>query len=488
MKRSLLVVILTSFLFAAFAQTVVFHEDFELPSGADSVISASSTTNAWTVNTAYYSQGARSIHCAVQVGDTTTLTTNSFSTVGNLYVMLEFDQICKVDFFDYAELFVSINNGVTWTKLTAAEYMGAGQFGTQADRFAATSYMDWDGPNNGTTPTNAWWKTEQFNLSLLAGNQPNVKIRFRLYDGGAFGGQGAYGWLLDKIRVLVNPDEMIPPVITLAAPIQPDTVYHTGPFLIYADITDFSGVDTAMIVYTANGGTPDTVAMNPQSGNSFSGEIPSHTYNTVLCYHIIAYDASTNANMGRYPQTGCLSFKVKQAPAVVTIGTATTNAATAGPTYISSASSSYLYSNHISLFTPAELNASGIIESMAWNKSNANGYNLGNATYRIYLKHTSINTVPTTTGTFAAELNGATLVYENTSQNLPLASGWVTFMFNTPNTFSYNGSDNLMVLVDWYRPGSPTGAVNWYYTVATGKAQTWSASVTPPNISYGTNN
>jgi hypothetical protein len=488
MKRSLLLLAFTFFMGAVVAQTVVFHEDFELPSGADSIVSFSSTTNAWAINTTYASQGSRSVHCGVQVGDTTTLTTNSFSTLGNLYVLLEFDHICKVDFFDYAELFVSINNGVTWTKLTAAEYMGTGQFGTQADRFSATSYMDWDGPNNGTPPTNAWWKTEQFNLSLLAGNQPNVKIRFRLYDGGALGGQGAYGWLLDNLKVLVNPDEMVPPVITLAAPIQPDTVYHTGPFLIYANITDFSGVDTAMIVYTTNGGTPDTVGLSPQAGNLFSGEIPSHTFNTVLCYYIIAYDASTNANMGRYPQTGCLSFKVKQAPAVVTIGTATTNAATAGPTYISSATSSYLYSNHISLFTPAELNASGIIESMAWNKANANGYNLGNATYRIYLKHTSMSTVPTATTTFATELSGATLVYENTTQNLPLATGWVNFIFNTPNSFNYNGTDNLMVLVDWYRPGNATGAVNWYYTIATGKAQTWSASVTPPNISYGANN
>lgn len=490
MRTFLLSAIAMFFLiFSASGQTVVFHEGFELPSGADSVTSVSSTTNAWAINTTYASQGSRSIHCAIQPGDTTSLITNSFSTVGNLYVLLEFDQICKIDFFDYAELFISTDNGITWTKLTAAEYMGTGAFGTIADRFAGTSYLDWDGANNGAIPTNAWWKSEQFNISTIAGNQPNVQIKFRLYDGGSIGGQGAYGWLIDNIKVLANPDEMVPPVITLAPPILPDTVYNTGPFQVFAEITDFSGIDTAIIVYTVNSGTPDSVGMYLQSGNIYTGEIPSNTYNSEICYHIVAWDASTNNNMGRYPATGCIYFKVKQAPAVVEIGTGTLSSATVGPTYISSASSSYLYSNHISIFTPSEINASGIIESMAWNKSNTNGYTLGNATFRIYLKHTSITSIPTTSGTFASELSGATLVYENTQQNLPLSTGWLTFLFNTANTFNYNGNDNLMVLVDWYRPGNATGAVNWYYTSGqTGKAQTWSSSTTPPTISYGSNN
>lgn len=486
MKKVLLTLVgISCFCFVALSQTVAFHEDFELPSGADSTLSASNTSNVWAINPVYSLQGARSIHCSVQPGDTTTLTTSSFSTVGNLFVMLEFDQICKIDFFDYAEIFLSINNGISWTKLTSAEYLGSGAFGTIADRFASTSYMDWDGPNNGTPPTNAWWKNEQFNISGLAGNQANVKIRFRLYDAGALGGQGAYGWLIDNLKVTVNPDELIPPVISLSSPVLPDTVYNTGPFQVFAQITDFSGVDTAVLVYTANGGNPDTVGMQLQSGNIYTGDIPSHTYNTILCYHIVAWDVSTNANMGRYPQSGCVSFKVKQAPSIVTIGTGTMSSASAGPVYISSASSTYLYSNHISLFTPAEINASGIIESVAWNKSTTYGYNLGNATFKIYLKHTALNSIPSTTGTFASELAGATLVYQSTQQNLPLSAGWFTLMCNTANNFNYNGSDNLMVLVDWYRPGNATGAVNFYYTSSTGKSQTWSASVTPPNIAYG---
>ncbi|MFO7723365.1 MAG: hypothetical protein R6V49_09120, partial [Bacteroidales bacterium] len=171
----------------------------------------------------------------------------------------------------------------------------------------------------------------------------------------------------------------------------------------------------------------------------------------------------------------------------VIIGTGTTSSATVGPTYISSSSSSYYWSNHISIFTPAEINALGaILTGMSWEKSNTEGYTLNNAEFKIYVKHTNISSIPSTSGTFATELSGATLMYESYTQNLPLASGWTDFMFNTINSFIYNGIDNLMVLVEWYRPGAPTSAVPWYYTSGvTGLAQTWSGSTTPPTIGYG---
>jgi hypothetical protein len=182
-------------------------------------------------------------------------------------------------------------------------------------------------------------------------------------------------------------------------------------------------------------------------------------------------------------------FFFVQAQNEVTIGTAATSTHDSGPTYISGAGSSYLWSNHISLFTPAEINAANIsLSGFSWEKSNPGGYNLGNAEFRIYVKHSSSTTVPTTTGTFATEIAGATLVYESTSQNLPLATGWVDFDCNISNNFIYNGTDNLMVLVDWYRPGAPTNIVPWYYTSTTGMAQTWSGPSTPSTVGYGTNN
>jgi Secretion system C-terminal sorting domain/Glycine rich protein/Ig-like domain CHU_C associated len=181
-----------------------------------------------------------------------------------------------------------------------------------------------------------------------------------------------------------------------------------------------------------------------------------------------------------------LCFLFVHAQNEVTIGTGTATSFYA-PIYISSATSSGLWSNHISIFTPAEINAANVpLSGFSWDKADTEGYTLGNAEYRIYVKHTSSTSIPTTSGTFATELAGATLVYESTSQNIPLAAGWVDFDFNTANSFIYNGTDNLMILVDWYRPGAPSGGVYWNYTATGTMAQSWSGPATPPTFDFGT--
>lgn len=169
------------------------------------------------------------------------------------------------------------------------------------------------------------------------------------------------------------------------------------------------------------------------------------------------------------------------------IGSESFTSALAGPTYISSSTSSYWHSNHISLFTPTEIADNGSISSLAWKKADYNGYLHNNALFRIYLKETTSQNVPTTFGSFANEISGATLVYENNQQSLPADTGWTEFIFNTTNNFFYTGQNNLMVLVEWYRPNHATGAVNWYYSNASGKAQTWSGSSSPPSVSYSHN-
>lgn len=179
---------------------------------------------------------------------------------------------------------------------------------------------------------------------------------------------------------------------------------------------------------------------------------------------------------------GGLSFV--QAQTVVTIGTGSSTTYYS-PVYISSTSSSYRYSNTIQLFTPAEIANSGDITALAWEKADATGYTAGDATFKVYVKHTSMTSVPTTSGTFTSELVGATLVYESYTQNLPTAPGWVTFNFTSP--FNYNGTDNLMILIDWYRPSSATASnPSWYYASTPGMAATFSGTSPNPTFWSGT--
>jgi len=197
MKKALLIIIAIFSLSYLQAQTYVFTENFEGSTLA--VTSSSSGTASWGLNTLFYSQGSKSDSCVVTTGDTTYLTTNAFSTIGSQVVYFEFDQICKVDYFDKAYIEVSNNNGTTWTQLSISQYMGSGTYFITG--FNEASYPTSWGGNSVVTPTNSWWKSEMFNISSVAANSAQVKVRFVLIDPQNNGASGKYGWLLDNIRV-----------------------------------------------------------------------------------------------------------------------------------------------------------------------------------------------------------------------------------------------------------------------------------------------
>ena len=157
MKKVILAIIFAIIVHLSFSQSIVFHENFESPSMGDSVIS--SGTPSWFINTSLYSDGSRSFRDTLNLTDTTYLTTNSFSTLGSNVVSLSFDHICKLEHFDNAEIEVSVDNGVSWIKLTASHYQGNGQFGQIGNRFTATSYSLCDATNNSLAPTNSWLNT-----------------------------------------------------------------------------------------------------------------------------------------------------------------------------------------------------------------------------------------------------------------------------------------------------------------------------------------
>ncbi len=320
MKKAVLFSFILLLAGISYAQTTVFLETFEPPLYGDSVTSSQTTTGVddWGISTALYNSGSASDTCQVIASTSAYLTTNSFSTLNNSNVFLEFAHICKVDFQDAAEIEVSINNGQSWTKLTSSQYMGSGQFGTLGDKFSAVSYVnDWNPSSATAIPTNSWWKTEQFEISSLAGNQANVKIRFKLTDGGISGSGGNYGWLIDDIKVTMSYSELVPPTVALQTPVIIDSVYYFGPFDIYADITDASGIDTAYLIYSRNNGADDTLGMLNTSGNTYLATIdtiPAFSLGDTVCYRVLAYDASPAQNYAGDPSSGCNQFVIYSSP------------------------------------------------------------------------------------------------------------------------------------------------------------------------------
>ncbi|MCX6272880.1 MAG: dockerin type I domain-containing protein [Bacteroidetes bacterium] len=194
------------FLQESFSQVILFHEDFEAPGGDDSVVSTTliPTVNDWGLNTRLYCGAYSQVcdSCQVKPSSITYLTTENFSTHGYPQVILYFDQICKVDFMDMATIQVSIDGGLTWTQLTGQQYLGTGQFQANGNHFAANSYGNlWQPASPAALPLNPWWRLETFDISNLANESANVKVRFKLQDGGSVGPNNNKGWYLDNIRV-----------------------------------------------------------------------------------------------------------------------------------------------------------------------------------------------------------------------------------------------------------------------------------------------
>ncbi|MFW6018939.1 MAG: right-handed parallel beta-helix repeat-containing protein [Bacteroidales bacterium] len=301
-------------LIALFASTVgysqgnlVFHENFENPSQADSVNSFGPT--GWNVGDALASQGTYSDSANIVPSDTNELITNTIDLSSYSNVQLSFDHICKVAIVvNIAEIFVSTDDGTSWDKVTSSEYNGTSNFSSSGS-FDANSYPSLWEVGSATAPDNSWWKNEKFDLSNLIGNQSNVKIKFSLANTSGSTNAENFGWFIDNIKLYAANGEMNPPEISIVdAPV--DTVFHEGPFDIEAEITDASGIDTAYAVYDTNNTGDDTVALSHSSGNKYVGSLPGGTVGDVYNYFIYARDKSTVANEARKPADSRDSFEI----------------------------------------------------------------------------------------------------------------------------------------------------------------------------------
>ncbi len=439
------------------SQSLVFQESFEMPSGADSV--TSSGNPGWALSSNYHYNGSYCDTSYVAVGDTCYLTTSSFSTNGNYFVLLEFAHICKIEFNDFAILEVSTDNGASWVQITGSQYLGSGQFGSQGNKFSSVSYVaDWQPTNNNAIPDSSWWKVEQFDLSSLASNASQVKVRFVLYDGNLNGSGYNYGWLIDDIKVSVAYSELLPPTITLNQAVIDDTVFNTGPFNVSADIIDGTGIDTALLVYIVNGVNPDTLGLLNTSGDTYVADIPSYTYGNVICYHIVATDLSPAANVGVYPASGCDSFLIMQGPSVVQIGTSTSY------TYYIPFYGYYDYAWSSFMYKSDEINKGGIIDSISLYVDNTiSPYSMGNQ--KIYMGHYTSASFPNGD---QPDPSTMTLVFDDSITWT--GPGWKKISLQYP--FGYNGTDHLIIYYENRDGSGLSGYPRFRYTSTSPDQQT----------------
>lgn len=396
----------------------------------------------WALNTRIQSQGLKSDSCVVTQGLTTYLTTNSFSTVGKYSVTLQFDQICKISFFDTALVQYSIDNGATFTTIDAANYLGTSGYSTYGNRFCAVSDTSWHAQDT-TEVTNNMWKTETFDLSTIAPNEANVIIRFVLTDGGYLGPNGSEGfpgWFIDSLHVEASFSELVPPTVTQLSPIIQDTAYSAGPYDVGAYIYDASGLDTAYCVYSVMpGNIIDTLPMvlDVATADSFYCSIPFYGFGRTISYYIKAVDASFAQNAD---STATKSFFCKNSPggSFVVGGLSNTISSTNNNPF----GQFYTGNKEQFLILASELQAMGAaggnLASIAFNVTSANGSTSSGSNhdgFTIKIKSTSASAL---TSTFET---GLTQVY--TTSSYQTVVGWNTFDFSTP--FVWDGVSNIVI-------------------------------------------
>ena len=308
MKRILLTSlfgILFSFIASAQVDTV-YLERFDPPSGPDSVstYNTNSLLNShWNDTTNLWQSSTSSFHTRIVSFDSVIFETDTFSTVGNVFVRLSFNHIAKIHFGQRGYLQASNDNGATWTTLTGTMYQG------NSPQFAATGYFNelsypssqqvpyWYGPTvsagNVTNPTNNWWAEEKFDVSTILGGTngyPKCKIRFIA----AYQTQAPVtlsGWYVDDLLVEAAPCELEPPTFTYnVIPYRkPNGARYTSNQAVNIRARDAaSGVDSLLVHWRLNGGAWQVDQMTTTTSTSCPDSAEyTHTWTNIALYDTI---------------------------------------------------------------------------------------------------------------------------------------------------------------------------------------------------------
>ncbi|NNM15298.1 MAG: hypothetical protein HKO56_01470, partial [Bacteroidia bacterium] len=291
MKRFLFFILCLAVASTASAQISVLVETFD--TGGGNVTS----TAGWGLDNTLQTSVPNSDSCTINTAAPEILTTVAFNTTGNSFVTLNFEHICKVEFFDNCIVEVSNDNGATWTQLTDTEYQGTSPFGAQGNKFSTASYPDWLPASSTAIPTNAWWKSEVFDISALVGNTAQAMVRFSMADGNGNGAAGFYRWNIDDIDIVMAPCELNPPVISDTLSILVGQIFSLGPFTLDFSITDPSGILFGDVNWTLNGVPQPTAYLSNAGGDLYQAFLPAVSDSDTICYTVVAADASGCFNL-----------------------------------------------------------------------------------------------------------------------------------------------------------------------------------------------
>ena len=268
--KKLFVIFLVLWAVIAFSQTVVFEDDFESGTGqwtlqgtwALSTEQSYSPTHSLTEDPDWNggAQGGSGGYLPNQNISATLTSPLDLST----FLDAEIAYWAKVDIevgFDYMYLEAS-TDGTSWVTLM--------------------SYDEED----------VEWYLETIPFGGFVGN-PSVLIRFRFVSDGAWETDGMY---IDDFTVTGYTEDNAAPLIVHVGP-----EFYEGTAEDYefeAEIIDISGVASADVVYTIDGGDEITLPYTSNVGDTYYFTIPFPDYGDQIDYKIVAVDSSPNSNSG----------------------------------------------------------------------------------------------------------------------------------------------------------------------------------------------
>lgn len=331
--KNIFTLLLCSLWAASYSQTVLFSENFDAPSGPDSVSTIAvvgTNITLWNDTSSLSVSSGNAYHIKGSVSNTeVAFETNSFSTVGHDRIYLRFSHIAKMYSTNQGIIEVSVNNGTSWTNIASSPYYGGclnyGSQGSKIPYFNQVSYPSWNfaattGPNS--IPTNQWWKEELFDITSLVTSSgtgySSVKLRFRAkFLTPVFGGNFYLsGWYVDDVEIFGTPCEIIPPTIERDTSLtsachhialsglkyNPSTFSQSNAF----DIQDNNQVDSARLVEVINDTLVRYSSLSLTPGNTYLATFTGYNSFDTIQWKIEVYDSCGNSVS--YPDTGHITF------------------------------------------------------------------------------------------------------------------------------------------------------------------------------------
>lgn len=314
-KRFLLFGLIFAFLaFSSRAQIIEYYsQDFEASTPTTFVVSGSAASNQTTI----VSGGARSMKLLHTQSTEVYMETDTidFSDRATLnYFTLEFEHIAYVDALnctprtEVCVVEVKRPDQSSWTRLNSTHYNmregGSTEFASLAS-FSKQSYVDWS-----SAIDNSMWKHERFDLEQVfqgvAITDRKLVIRFTLKARNR--ATAAEAWYIDDIHVRASDMQIVTPGITMLS--FPDYLKYPSSrgAKVVGDVTTTvpQGIngDSVYVVYrVGNSSTEHRSYMHRVAGSErFEGRIPFYGYDTLMHYHIIAKDSTSNNNTVTFPR------------------------------------------------------------------------------------------------------------------------------------------------------------------------------------------